>query len=105
MSEEPKKKRPVRKKIEEYSDDEIQQVISDALKFYLKADMEKRSGSEHDIDAMVATCQEFLKSFIILGYDFNGDPIPPVIFARNQQEADSLSAYLQKFLINLSRPS
>ena len=84
------------------SEEEIEQVISDALKQYLKASRDKES-SETAIDAMVATCQEFMKSFIILGYDFDGNPVEPIVSANNQQDADSLSAYLQRFLMYMSK--
>lgn len=74
----------------------VNELIRDALKSYLKSKHEANK-SAAEIDAMVATCQEFLQSFIIFGYDFNGNPITPIFFAHNQQEADALSMYLTKF--------
>ncbi len=79
-----------------HPDRAVNEVLRDALRQYLK-DKNDAHKSDIEIDAMIATCQEFLQSFIIFGYDFNGDPINPVFFAHNQQEADALSMYLTKF--------
>jgi len=75
---------------------EVNEVIRQALREYIKRNQET-SRTEMELDAMVATCQEFLQSFIIFGYTFDGQPIDPIFFAHNQQEADSLSMYLTKF--------
>lgn len=77
-------------------DPNIVKVIKEALMIRLAND--SRQTQVEEIDAMVATCQEFMSSFIILGYDINHQPIQPIVFAHNQQEADSLGAYLSKFL-------
>ena len=52
---------------------------------------------------MVATCQEFMKSFVILGYNLEGEQIPPIVVCSNQQEADAISNYLQKFFHHIIR--
>lgn len=76
---------------------EINEVLRDALREHLKRQHEiVKSAAE--IDAMVATCQEFMQSFMIFGYDFDGNPVEPIFFAHNQQEADALSMYLTKFI-------
>ena len=74
----------------------IAKVIKDALMIHIANEQKKNEINE--LDAMVATCQEFMSSFIILGYDMNHQPISPIVFAHNQQEADSLGAYLSKFI-------
>jgi hypothetical protein len=78
-------------------DPAIAKVIRDAMLVRLGRSNEKKE-QINEIEAMYVTCQEFLKSFIILGYDLNGQPIPPLIHANNQQEADSLGSYLSKFI-------
>ncbi len=78
-------------------DPAIAKVIRDAMLVRLARSNEKKE-QINEIEAMYVTCQEFLKSFIILGYDLNGQPIPPLIHANNQQEADSLGSYLSKFI-------
>jgi len=74
----------------------IAKVIKEALMIRLAND--SRHTQVEEIGAMVATCQEFMSSFIILGYDMNHQPIQPVVYAHNQQEADSLGAYLSKLI-------
>lgn len=75
----------------------IAKVIKDAMLIHL-ARNEERQQQINELEAMYFTCQEFMKSFIILGYDLNGNPIAPIIHANNQQEADSLGSYLSKFV-------
>jgi len=41
-----------------------------------------------------------MKSFVILGYTFDGQPVAPIVIAHNQQEADALGSYLSKFIQN-----
>lgn len=80
-------------------DPAIAKVIKDALLIHvnqLKNDRRKQQIDE--LNAMVSTCQEFMQSFVILGYDLNGQPIIPIIHAHNQQEADALGNYLSKFI-------
>ena len=49
---------------------------------------------------MVATCSEFMKCFLILGYDFEGKAVKPIFYAKNDIDGDALSQYIQKFIIN-----
>ena len=77
-------------------------VIKDALVIQMTnpdSHYRKRQ-TANELDAMIATCQEFMKSFVILGYNFEGQPIPPMIVAHSQQEADALGSYLSKFIHN-----
>lgn len=75
----------------------IAKVIRDALLIKL-AENQHNIDKACELEAMIATVQEFMSSFIILGYDMNHQPIQPIVFAHNQQEADSLGAYLSKFI-------
>lgn len=83
-------------KSEPIQDTAINEVLKDALRAYIKNKNTVKK-TELELEAMVATCQEFLQCFIIFGYDFNGNPIAPIFSAHNQQEADALSMYLSKF--------
>lgn len=77
----------------------VQKLIRDAILIRLvNADNPLHKRDVNELEALVSTCQEFLKSFIILGYDFGGNPVQPIIFAHNQQEADALGNYLSKFI-------
>ena len=39
-----------------------------------------------------------MDSFIVLGYNYDGDPLT-LVSASTQQQADSLSTLLQKFIV------
>ena len=79
----------------------IEQLIKDAIRIRIVE--RKNRQVDDELDAMVATCQEFMKSFVILGYGLDGDQIPPIIVCENQQEADAIGNYLQKFLQHIAR--
>ena len=79
----------------------IEQLIKDAIR--IRVVERKNRQVDDELDAMVATCQEFMKSFVILGYGLDGDQIPPIIVCENQQEADAIGNYLQKFLQHSAR--
>lgn len=90
------KKITTKKVVKSIENPEVNEVIKQALREYIKRNHET-SRTEMELDAMVATCQEFLQSFVIFGYTFDGQPIDPIFFAHNQQEADSLCMYLTRF--------
>ena len=81
----------------------IAQVIRDAIRVQMASKVAKQRQVDDEIDAMVLTYQEFMKSFVILGYNLDGEQIPPIIVANNQQEADAIGNYLQKFLQHIVR--
>lgn len=91
-------RKPAKNKVDDNNEliDSIKEIITaEALK---KQHIKRKTKNE--LEAMVSTCEEFMNSFIILGYDFNGDAVDPIIVAHNQQEADSLGAYLNKFIMS-----
>jgi hypothetical protein len=93
---------PVKQAPLEQPDPNVMKVIKDALVIQLTnpdSHYRKRS-TANELEAMIATCQEFMKSFVILGYNFEGQPIPPMIIANTQQDADALGSYLSKFIHN-----
>jgi hypothetical protein len=78
----------------------VDAVVRDALKIFLRKQAQQQSEAKKgdDInDALVATNQEFMNNFIIFGYDFEGNPVGPLVVAHNQQEADALNSFLVKF--------
>jgi hypothetical protein len=91
--------KPVKKEGEEIPQ-AVAGVIKDALMLQLINNLKSKSKKREveELEAMISTCQEFLQSFVIIGYDFQGNPIPPLIHANNQQEADALGLYLSKFI-------
>ena len=92
------KSNEVEKKATNKADIRAEEVIREALKrFVLENNRVRRT--DDDLDAMVSTCSEFMKSFIIMGYDFQGNAIKPIFYAKSDIEADALAQYVQKFFI------
>jgi len=81
-------------------DPSVMKIIRDAILIQAinPENQIRKRYTNNELDAMVSTCQEFLKSFVILGYTFEGQPIQPIVFAHNQQEADALGSFLSKFI-------
>ena len=107
----PRKKKPVEDvealsaqdpKITVYSQDDltkVQALIKDALKDVLSAEGLKKRDSDIAIEAMISTCAEFMKSFIIMGYDMEDNAISPIFYAKTDLEADALSHYMQQYFV------
>jgi len=80
-------------------DPEIEGLIRDSLKTLVQEKFDSRK-TDDDIEAMVSTCSEFMKCFVIMGYDFKGNSIKPVFYAKNDIDSDALTQYIQKFIMN-----
>ena len=78
----------------------VQALIRDALKDVMQEDSNNRVDKNVAIKAMTATCSEFMKSFIIMGYDMDSKAIQPVFYAQNDLEADALSHYMQQYFMS-----
>lgn len=50
----------------------------------------------NNVQAIETTLEEFLKSFVLLGYSFDGTPVT-LVNAKTQQDADSLSTAVSRF--------
>ncbi|NDG29108.1 hypothetical protein EB118_03285 [bacterium] len=75
------------------------ELTNSAILHHLESKLKEKNIKRKDIEALVNTVQEFLNCFIILGYNFDGEPIN-FISAHNQQEADSLATLVNKIFIN-----
>lgn len=83
---------------------EVKELTHKALLSFLRDQISEKNSNKKDLDALNAQILEFLNSFILIGYNFNGEPIT-MISAHNQQEADSLGALLNKFIFNSTKDS
>jgi hypothetical protein len=83
-------------------DAETKSVIQAALQSFLREELEKKNISQKNLEALIGVVEEFLNSFIILGYTFEGTPIQYVC-AHSQQEADSLATLVNKFFMTTLR--
>ena len=94
------KKKRTPKNSDKIGKDQIKQLLKEAL----QADLLERSRKSADNKiAISSTLEEFMKCFIVLGYDMNGNPIN-LIHANSQQDADSLSTAVNRFFMQNNSP-
>jgi len=78
-------------------DEDAKKILKSALASFLKEQVDERNTSKKNIEALIGVVEEFLNSFIILGYTMDGTPVQ-YICAHNQQQADSLATLVNKFI-------
>lgn len=74
-------------------------LIRAALEEHLVEHARRHDKKKRSLDEITAHVEEFMDSFIIIGYDYGGEPVT-LISASTQQQADSLSTAIQKFIVN-----
>jgi hypothetical protein len=74
------------------------ELTNKSVELFLLNKLNDKINKRKDVEAMVHTIKEFLNCFIILGYNFEGEPVN-IISANNQQEADSLATLVNKVFI------
>jgi len=76
---------------------EDKELLRKAMMSSLQENIVNRENSiKKDLKNLSTQVEEYLTSFIILGYTFDGEPIQ-CVSAHNQQEADSLVTLINKF--------
>lgn len=85
----------------DYSED-FKQARSDLVRAALETQLmeyaNKRTEQKRNLEELTCIIEEFMDSFIVLGYSYEGDPLT-LVSASTQQQADSLSTLLQKFIV------
>lgn len=97
----PKKKKTPIKKSKEIkpivSTEQIKKMLRDAL---IKNLDDASRQNEIEIDALIATMEEFLRSFILIGYNLNSEPVV-ITNARSQIDADALNTALSRLFFSI----
>jgi hypothetical protein len=78
---------------------EVKELTHNALVSFIREQLKERVNNKQDLDVLNSQILEYLNSFILLGYNFNGEPVS-MISAHNQQEADSLGTLVNKFIFD-----
>ena len=96
------RKRKVPKNIsnEDFTSDQIRKLLKEALMDNLT---EVRKQSNMEIDAMVSTMEEFLRSFILIGYNMKNEPVT-ITHAKSQLDADALYTALARLFTTINSP-
>jgi hypothetical protein len=74
-------------------------LIRAALESHLIDYAKRKNDQKRNVEQLTAVIEEFLSSFILLGYNYDGDPIT-LVSATTQQQSDSLSTLIQKFIMS-----
>jgi hypothetical protein len=100
-----KKPKPRKKKtsLADNQDDNVDILIDAALNAHLIDYSKEKRKKTVDADNLSANVQEFLKNFIVLGYDYKGKPLT-LLCADNQRDTDSLYTLIQKFMFQTMGP-
>lgn len=79
-----------------YTEEDIKALISEALKINIEE--KKASSSRVNVEtALVSTIKEFLNTFVIMGYDLNGEPLV-IKYAKTHLDSDALNTVVAKYL-------
>jgi len=81
-------------------DDLIRSVIQD----YMMQHGQLKNEKSKNLQNLTGLISEYLSAFIVLGYDINGAPVN-LIHAKNQMDADALSAAINRFIFNVASNS
>jgi hypothetical protein len=94
------RKKPVKKPQEPTLSEELDPLFEDALTKFLKTHAGRKNKSLKNIKSLEHLLSQFLNSFILIGYAQDTREFVSLVNARDEQSADSLSAALNKFILN-----
>ena len=78
---------------------QIDDVIRSALQDYMVQHSNAKVENSKNMHNLATLVSEYLGAFMILGYDMNGAPVS-CIHAKNQMDADALSAAINRFIVS-----
>tara|TARA_B100001123_G_C15194827_1_gene980917 strand:+ start:63 stop:506 length:444 start_codon:yes stop_codon:yes gene_type:complete len=94
----PRKRRRKRRALDDHSE-EGYELIRAALESHLIDYAKKKHDQKRNVEQLSSIIEEYLSSFILLGYNYDGESVT-LVSANTQMQSDSLSTLLQKFIIN-----
>lgn len=97
----PKKKKSLNKKklpVSSISSEQIQRLLKEAL---IKNMEDKFKRNDLEVDALISTMEEFLRSFIVIGYNMNNEPLV-ITNAKSQLDADALYTSLGRLFYSIN---
>ena len=78
-------------------------LIRAALESHLHEYAMKKKDQKRNLEQLTSIIEEFLSSFILLGYNYDGESVT-LVSSSTQQQSDSLSTLLHKFIATSSPP-
>lgn len=77
----------------------IEDLLKSVMQDYVSRQRNVKIEKTKNVESLVSYISEYLSAFIIMGYDVNGDPVN-ILHAKNQMDADALTAALNRFIFN-----
>lgn len=97
----PKKSTDNKQKKEPLNNQEVQ----DAFNRLIKEEITAKRKTINNIKSLESLLNQYLNSFILIGYSQDKKEFVSLVNAKNEQQSDSLSAALNKFILNNSNNS
>lgn len=79
----------------EFSDDEIKNILKEALSLQLK-DKKKIPKKNQLNNALIGTIGEFLSCFKLIGYDLDGNPINMTVYKEKMEKSALDNAFMEE---------
>jgi hypothetical protein len=88
-------KDPSKDKYDEFSDEQIKEILKEAL--YLKVKEKKQLPKRQELNnALIGTLGEFLTCFKLIGYDLQGNPINMTVYKENIEKSALDNAFMEE---------
>ena len=84
---------PEQPEYKEFSDDDIKNILKDALSFQIKERRKIPKKNELN-NALIGTIGEFLTCFKLIGYDLDGNPVNMTIYKEKMQKSALYNAFM-----------
>lgn len=81
------------------------QEVQDAFNRLIKEEITEKRKTINNIKSLESLLNQYLNSFILIGYSQDKKEFVSLVNAKNEQQSDSLSAALNKFILNNSNNS
>jgi len=78
---------------------QVEDLIRSVMNDYMMHHALSKSEKTKNIQNLANLISEYLSAFVVIGYDMNGAPVS-FIHAKNQMDADALSAAINRFLFH-----
>lgn len=79
----------------EFSDDEIRNILKEALSVQLKE--KRRIPKKNQLNsALISTLGEFMTCFKVMGYDLDGNPVNLTFYKEKMEKAALENAFLEE---------
>lgn len=81
-----------------FTSEQIRKLLKEVM---LESAYESKSRSNTEVDALIHTIEEFLRSFIVIGYNMKNEPLV-ITNAKSQLDADALYTSLARLFLSIN---